>query len=119
MTPYKLIGKNLAALREKRGLSQEEAASYLSVSRPAISYYENAEREIPLLHLEKLADLYCVEVGDLMMEESSLEQQAAIAFAFRSDGLSTNDLQNIANFQKVVKNYLKMKRISHEEEQIN
>lgn len=119
MTPYVLIGKNLAALREKRGLSQEELAGYLGVSRPVISYYENAEREIPLLHLEKLADLYCIEVADLMTEESSLEQQAAIAFAFRAEGLTANDLQNIANFQKVVKNYLKMKRIGHEAQQSN
>ncbi len=119
MTHYEIIGQNLAALREKRGLSQEEAASYLGVSRPVISYYETAQREIPLLHLEKLGDLFGVEVADLMLEPQSLEQQASIAFAFRTDGLTTSDLQGIADFQKIVKNYLKMKSISNEEEQGN
>jgi transcriptional regulator with XRE-family HTH domain len=112
----KIIGKNLAALREKRGLSQEEAAMYLGVQRPVISYYETAQREIPLLHLEKLADLFCVEVADLTAEEPSPEQEASFAFAFRTDGLSAEDLQSIGSFQKVVKNYLKLKRLSNEEE---
>ncbi|MBI3218566.1 MAG: helix-turn-helix transcriptional regulator [Bacteroidetes bacterium] len=112
-----IIGKNLAALREKRGLTQEEAAMYLGVSRPVISYYETAQREIPLIHLEKLADLFCVEVADLTAEEPSVEQQASFAFAFRTDGLSAADLQSIGSFQKVVKNYLKLKRLSNEKEQ--
>lgn len=117
MKPSEVIGKNLETLREKRGLSQEEVASYLGVSRPVISYYETATREIPLIHLEKLADLFCVEVADLTEVKSSLEQQASFAFAFRTDGLSAGDLQSIGNFQRVVKNYLKLKRLSHEEEQ--
>jgi len=115
MDQTKVIGRNLASIREKRGLSQEEVASYLGVSRPVISYYETAQREIPLLHLEKLGDLFCVEVADLAAEHPSLEQQASIAFAFRSDGLSASDLQSIGNFQGVVKNYLKMIRLSNEE----
>lgn len=119
MNPTEVIGKNLATVRERRGLSQEEVAAYLGVSRPIISYYETAQREIPLLYLEKLADLFCVDVADLAAEEPSLEQQASFAFAFRTDGLSVSDLQSIGNFQGVVKNYLKMIRLSHEEEQSN
>lgn len=111
------IGKNLAVLRQKRGLSQEEVALYLDVKRPVISYYETAEREISLLHLEKLADLFCVEVADLTAEEPSPEQKASFAFAFRTDGLSAADLQCIGSFQKVVKNYLKLKRLINEKEQ--
>lgn len=116
MNLYETIGKNLAFLREKRGLSQEEVAIYLGVKRPVISYYETAEREIPLSHLENLADLFCVEVADLTAEETSPEQQASFAFAFRTDGLTAADLHCIASFQKVVKNYLKMKHLSNEKE---
>lgn len=116
MSLYKTIGVNLTALREKRGLSQDEAAVYLGVSRPLISYYENAEREIPLPHLEKLADLFGVEVADLMADPSSLENKTNIAFAFRTDGLDHKDLKSIAEFQKIVKNYVRMKSIAHETE---
>ncbi len=104
------IRMNLATLRSRRGLSQEEVATYLKISRPLISYYENGEREIPLPHLEKLSDLYGVEVSDLMSKESEF-QQANFAFAFRTNGLAESDLQSIADFQKIVKNYLKLKSI--------
>ena len=114
MSQYETIGANLAILREKRGLTQDDVARYLNVSRPMISYYETAEREIPLLHLEKLADLYNIEVADLM-ESSTDVQKATVAFAFRAESLEPEDLKSIAEFQKVVKNYLKMQRIQHEE----
>lgn len=104
------IGKNLAILRSRRGLSQEEVAAYLKISRPLISYYESGEREIPLPHLEKLSDLFGVEVSDLMSHETE-SLQANFAFAFRTNGLAESDLQSIADFQKIVKNYLKLKSL--------
>lgn len=111
MSTQDLIRKNLVTLRNKRGLSQEEVASYLKISRPLISYYENGERGIPLPHLEKLSDLYGVEVSDLMKDGNGEFQQANFAFAFRTNGLAESDLESIANFQKIVKNYLKLKSI--------
>lgn len=110
MTTQDQIRKNLATLRSKRGLSQEEVAAYLKISRPLISYYESGEREIPLPHLEKLSDLYGVEVADLMSTDSEF-LQANFAFAFRTNGLAESDLQSVADFQKIVKNYLKLKSI--------
>jgi len=112
------IRKNLATLRSRRGLSQEEVAGYLNVSRPLISYYESGERPIPLSHLEKLSDLFGVEVSDLMNSESEL-QQANFAFAFRKNGLVQRDLQSIADFQRIVKNYLKLKLIKDGREKGN
>lgn len=110
MTTQDQIRKNLVTLRSRRGLSQEEVAAYLKISRPLISYYESGEREIPLPHLEKLSDLFGVEVSDLMSNESEF-QQTNFAFAFRTNGLAESDLQSIADFQKIVKNYLKLKSI--------
>lgn len=116
MTPQQTIGANLALLRNKRGLTQDEIAEYLSVDRSMISYYESGKRDIPLHHLEKLADLYNLELTDLV-EGNSESQEASVAFAFRTDGLGTDDLKSIADFQRVVKNYLKMQRIKNDEEQ--
>ena len=115
MSHYQAIGRNLASLREKRGLTQDDLAKYLNVKRPMISYYETAERDIPLPHLEKLADLYNVELADLM-EEAPDAKQATLAFAFRAEGLQPEDLKSIAEFQRVVKNYLKMQRLNRHEE---
>ena len=64
------VAGNLQALRDRHGLSQQSIASYLGVARPMISYYETGERNVPLEHLEKLANFYGVHTYDLLEENT-------------------------------------------------
>ena len=105
------VAGNLLALRQRHGLSQESLASYLGVARPTISYYETGERNVPLEHLEKLANFFGIDTYDLL-EENTENQQSMVAFAFRADELNAEDMNGIAAFRKVVRNYLKMKEVS-------
>ncbi|MEJ0057616.1 MAG: helix-turn-helix transcriptional regulator [Bacteroidota bacterium] len=115
MTQPEVIGRNLAMLREKRALSQQEVATYLGLnSRETLAYYEKGSRNIPLAVLEKLADLFGVEVAEISSEKPA---EAAVAFAFRKDGLSPEDLKSIGDFQRVIKNYLKMSQLKDAQEQ--
>lgn len=108
-----IIGRNIKNYRQKLGYNQDHIANYLGIDRTTLSKYESAEREITLLHLNKLADLFGVEVEDLV-EPQAANKIANLAFAFRRQGLEEQDMQSIASFQKVVKNYLKMVEIDHE-----
>lgn len=114
MTSSTIIGKNIKSYREKLNLSQEEIAEFLGVSRELISYYENGRREVQLEKLEKLADLFGIELINLLEEDLSI-MKTDIAFAFRSDGLEQRDLEHISNFHRIIMNYLKMKQISTRE----
>ena len=110
MTSTAIIGKNIKSYREELHLSQEEVAEYLGVSRELISYYENGRREAQLEKLEKLADLFGIELI-ILLEKDLTIREADLAFAFRSDGLEQRDLEHIGNFHRIIKNYLKMKQI--------
>jgi transcriptional regulator with XRE-family HTH domain len=101
-------GSNISALRSKLALTQLQLADYLGIKRENISYYETGNREIPVEHLEKLADLFGVELYDLL-ESDLTNQKANLAFAFRADQIDEKDLENISRFKKIVKNYIKMK----------
>ena len=102
------IGENLKMWREKLGYSQEKIAEYLGISRENISYFENGDREIPIKHLEKLANLFGIE-PIVLMEENPSVSHAEMALAFRNgDDLSAEALNNIAQFKKIVRNYLLM-----------
>lgn len=105
------VAGNLLALRQRHGLTQESLASYLGVARPMISYYEKGERNVPLEHLEKLANFFGIDTYDFF-EEITENQQSMVAFAFRADELNREDMNGIAAFRKVVRNYLKMKEVS-------
>ena len=61
---------------------------------------------MPMEAIEKLATLYNVEEYDLMEENAELTQ-ANVACAYRRNG-AISDLEQIAQFQKIVKNYIQM-----------
>ncbi|MDP5168624.1 MAG: helix-turn-helix domain-containing protein [Bacteroidia bacterium] len=110
---YQLIGHNIKTFRESMTLSQVDLAGFLSVTREQISYYETGKRNIPLPLLERLSSLFGVELSDLLTENPAQASTLA-AFAFRAEGLEAQDLESLAEFQKIVKNYLKIHRLSLE-----
>ena len=54
----KTLGERLREAREYLGFSQEEVATYLQVSRSALSNIESGQRKVDALELKKLASLY-------------------------------------------------------------
>ena len=102
-------GRNIKYYRERLGLTQEVVAKYLGVKREMISYYETDERDIPVKYLQSLADLFGIELIDLIEKDPAISQ-ANIAFAYRTKDISSKDLNGIAHFRKIVKNYVKLKK---------
>ncbi|MGE5604552.1 MAG: helix-turn-helix domain-containing protein [Bacteroidota bacterium] len=100
MNTYKDIGMRLKDARSRSGLTQDQVAKYLGVAREMISYYENATREIDLVSLQKLADLYGYTIKHFLAEPENGE----ITIAFRADELDENDLEVVAWVQRVAKN---------------
>lgn len=105
-----IIGQNIKALREKMGLTQETLALYLGTSREQLGYYEIGQRSIPSVQLSKIADLFCLNEYDFY-EEDIQNRSINIAFAFRAEELKPQDLQSIAQFKKIVRNYISMKKV--------
>ncbi len=97
-------------LRIKNNFTQDQLSSFLNCPRELISYYETGDREIPLQVLEKLSDLLGIELEDFF-EEDLAQIKTNIAFAFRADTIVEEDLEPLAQFKKIVKNYQKMLNI--------
>jgi len=110
MSTDTIIGRNLKAYREKNGFTQKAAAGYLGVNREQISYYETGAREVPIDALSKLSDLYGTEMSEFF-EEDEHKCAENVAIAFRTEGLAQTDINTIAKFKAVVKNYLKMNNL--------
>ena len=102
-------------LRLKNNFSQEQLAQFLDCKRELICYYENSEREVSVEVLEKLADLFGIELEDFFELEVS-QIKTSIAFAFRASAMSESDLQELANFRKIVKNYNKILQLERDDD---
>ena len=110
MSEKEVIADNLKRLRAAAHLTQDNVAEFLGVRRSAYANYEAGEREVPLDVMEKTADLFGCDLYDLYAEDKK-SQEKMLATAFRVNDLSVEDMQQIAAFKGVVKNYLKMNQM--------
>lgn len=108
-----IIGRNIKACREKLHYTQEMLANYLGIQREVVSYYENGRRAIELSLLERLADLFGVDLEALLTDEVMLDSIDP-AIAFRLQGFTSSDLIKISEFQRIMKSYRKMIKLETE-----
>lgn len=64
------FGRNLRALRESRGLTQEALAHRAGLHRAVVGFIERAEREVGIGTVWTLAEALQVEPGDLFRRPS-------------------------------------------------
>ena len=102
-----VVAKNFKNLRENLGFTQDKVSEFLDCSREEISYYENGSREIPLTILERASDLFGIELMEFFTEGDSV----GIRIAYRADDCSVEDLNQIARFKKIIKNYQRINRL--------
>lgn len=100
------LGARLREARDYVGLSQDEVATALNVSRPAVTNMESGARKVEALELERLARLYGRSVEVLLTgKEASENEDAQIAFLARATrGLSTRDLEELGRFAEFLRN---------------
>lgn len=109
-----IIGKNLSKLRGANNLTQQQVADCLGITRSAYSNYEDGAREAPMDVLLRSADLFGCDVH-LLLERNEEVVDNMLVCAFRVDELSSDDLNEILDFKRIVKNYMKIKRLYEDE----
>lgn len=100
------MGARLREAREYLGFSQEEVATALGLSRPAITHIEAGNRRVEAIELEKLSKLYGRPVAYFLSgEEENAFADAKVAFAARAlQGLSSRDLEEVMRFASYLRN---------------
>jgi len=68
------IGSKLKKARNEKGITQEQAAELLDVSRQTISNWENNKSYPDIISVIKMSDIYSVSLDHLLKEEKSMKQ---------------------------------------------
>lgn len=68
------LGSSLSKARKKRGLTQEEVAEHLGVSRQTISKWEVDETLPDICQFKHLAQLYRVTLDELLEYDAEVEE---------------------------------------------
>ena len=105
-----VVGRNLKALREANGYTQEQVANFLGIGRSAYANYEAGERETPMEVMERASELFGCELA-LLFDEDEQAVKNMLVCAFRADNLSVNDMKEVAAFKNIVLNDMKMEML--------
>lgn len=106
------LGSRIRKAREYIGLSQDDVASVLGISRPAVTLIEAGERKVEAIELRKLAALFGTTVDMLLDgEKSAAEETDKLAYLARAtQGLSESDMEQLLRFTDYLRNSSKPTR---------
>jgi transcriptional regulator with XRE-family HTH domain len=95
----KTLGERLREAREYLGFSQDQVATFLGVSRSALSLMESGQRKVDALELKKLAGLYKRSLGYFTGDEEDASIGADVKHLARKvSDLSSEDREELVRF---------------------
>ncbi len=98
-----MFDKRLKQLREETGLTQEELAKKLNISRGTYAHYETGKREPNFETLQNLASFFEVSVDYLLGKSILKRPEERIAFHLEDDELDPDDIVLIQNLIESLK----------------
>lgn len=93
----------LRQAREYVGMSQEDVAKALGISRPAVTHIESGARRVEALELEKLSSLYGRPVAQLLGTEEPEAVPRTAFLARATQGLTERDMEELGKFAAFLK----------------
>ena len=110
-----ILGNNMRDLRIYSNLVIEHISRHMGVSYQHYRKLERGLREITADQLERLSNIYNIEPYDLLTVPDIVHKNDIPVMKFPKK-ITERDLDEIAKFNKIVRNYIKMDRIAKRED---
>ena len=107
---YSDLRGKLKLLRTKRGITQDDLAQFLDLSKGQVSNLENGRRNLSLRQLEKICEFFKVDMSYFFMVETSdscLDLIEKARILFNSNELSSEEKEDL--FTSIMRVYLDSK----------
>lgn len=107
------IGKKLKGIREQLGFSQDFVAKELGINRQAILAIEAGRRKIDSFELFKIAELYGVDVSDVISETKVIMPsfQETVMHMRKNNALSDEEKKALLEFDKIFNDFQSLKTL--------
>jgi transcriptional regulator with XRE-family HTH domain len=103
------LARRLREAREYVGLSQEDVAFALAISRPAVGNIEAGNRKVEAVELTKLSSLYGQTIEYFLGEEVQSNDKRVAFLARAIHGLSERDIEELTRFATFLRSTPKAK----------
>ena len=94
-----MISEKLKEARQKAGMTQDQVAEKIMVSRVTVSHWENGKSLPDIVSLISLSDLYSISLDELVKEDSKMVEK--VRKKFDEDALNKKN-SNIEEFFDVI-----------------
>ena len=101
MDTFKAIGQLIEQKRTDAGLSQEDLANQLKVSKSTVSLYESGTRKPTFDRLNQIANILNTPISTFLAFD--VPAKVDLDLALRAQGISNSDVENIKLFVKALK----------------
>lgn len=78
------IGQRIAGLRKTKGLSQEEMAKKIRISRPSLAQIELGNRSIDIMELQRMSNILGFSLDDFMSKGFDINGEAEVTDAIKT-----------------------------------
>ncbi len=102
-----MVGKNIKKLRSTNGLTQEELAAKLNVTRQALSSWETGRTEPDIDTLERISQVLEVSIEDVIYGEQGTKAASDIAVTKESAKTAAKNGVSLGCVIAVVISYIK------------
>ena len=89
------IGSIIKNARNEAGLSQEQAAEALGISRQTVSNWETGKTYPDIISVIKMSDLYSVSLDRLLKEETSMKQSYRSYLEESTNTVKSNEKKSV------------------------
>ncbi|MCM1277072.1 MAG: helix-turn-helix domain-containing protein [Lachnospiraceae bacterium] len=94
------FAQRLKTLRKERGITQQQLADGVGISKGGLSYYENSGRTPDISILERFADYFGVTTDYLLGRTNAQTQKAKLQAVCNYTGLSDKSVELLADLKE-------------------
>jgi transcriptional regulator with XRE-family HTH domain len=95
---YKNIGNKISILRKEAGLTQQEMATKIGISRSALVKVENSQRALSLEESVAISNVLGVSI-DTLLDFGKQEDEKTFVMAFKAKGMPNDKIDEIARYE--------------------
>lgn len=93
------LGERISSLRKQAGMTQQQLADIVGISRPSLVKIENSQRAVSLEEGDAISKALGISLDSLLTSEDVQKEEVSFAKAFKTKGMDDNNLAEIAKFE--------------------
>jgi transcriptional regulator with XRE-family HTH domain len=106
----KSLGDKIAILRKEAGMTQQQLAEKIGISRSALVKIENSQRAISIEEGDAISKALGISI-DTLMNIDDKQNEKTFVMAFKAKGMTSDNIEEIARYELLFDAFITQEQI--------